>query len=64
VSHTVRWTLTAILTLIAAFCCFGFAASGEFKPPASDGFRAVYSAAVVMCVVAIVCVWAVKTRKS
>ena len=28
-----RWALILILGLITAFCCFGFLASGEFKPP-------------------------------
>jgi hypothetical protein len=57
-----RWALTLILVLIAAFCCFGFLACGEFKPPGSNVFRLLYGTAVVACVVALVAVWRVKTR--
>jgi hypothetical protein len=57
-----RWALTLILILIAAFCCFGFLASGEFEPPGSNAFRVLYGTAVVACVVALVAVWRVKTR--
>jgi hypothetical protein len=57
-----RWALTLILILIAAFCCFGFLASGEFEPPGSTAFRLLYAVAAVACIVAIVAVWLVKTR--
>ena len=53
-----RWALTLILVLITAFCCFGFGASGEFKPDGlANTFRWLYGAMVVACVVAIVAVW-------
>jgi hypothetical protein len=52
-----RLVLTLILVLITAFCCFGFGASGEFKPDGlANPFRWLYGAMVVACVVAIVCV--------
>jgi hypothetical protein len=53
-----RLALTLILVLITAFCCFGFGASGEFKPDGlANPFRWLYGAMVVACVVAIVAVW-------
>jgi hypothetical protein len=53
-----RWALTLILVLITAFCCFGFGASGEFKPDGlANPFRWLYGAMFVACVVAIVAVW-------
>jgi O-antigen/teichoic acid export membrane protein len=62
-----RWALTSILVLIAAFCCFGFGASGEldpeFKPDGlANPFRWLYGAMVVACVVAIVAVWRANLR--
>ena len=56
-----RLALTLILVLITAFCCFGFGASGEFKPDGlANPFRWLYGAMVVACVVAIVAVWRAK----
>jgi O-antigen/teichoic acid export membrane protein len=53
-----RWALTLILVLITAFCCFGFGASGEYKPDGlANPFRWLYGAMFVACVVAIVAVW-------
>jgi hypothetical protein len=58
-----RWALTLILVLITAFCCFGFAASGEFKPDGlANPFRWLYGGMVVACVVAIVAVWRANLR--
>jgi len=58
-----RWALTLILVLITAFCCFGFGASGEFKPDGlANPFRWLYGAMVVACVVAIVAVWRANLR--
>ena len=59
-----RWALTLILVLITAFCCFGFGASGEFKPDGlANPFRWLYGATVVACVVAIVAIWRAKALR-
>ena len=58
-----RWALTLILIPIAAFCCFGFLASGEFEPPSSTAFRWLYWAAAVACIVSLVAVWLVKAGR-
>jgi hypothetical protein len=60
-SIVLRWALTLILVLITAFCCFGFLASREFKPPGSNAFRLLYGIAVTACVVVIVILWRVQT---
>jgi hypothetical protein len=58
-----RCALTLILVLITAFCCFGFGASGEFKPDGlANPFRWLYGAMAVACVVAIVAVWRANLR--
>ncbi len=58
-----RLALTSILVLIMAFCCFGFGASGEFKPDGlANPFRWLYGGMVVACVVAIVAVWRANLR--
>ena len=58
-----RLALTLILVLVTAFCCFGFGASGEFKPDGlANPFRWLYGAMVVACVVAIVAVWRANLR--
>jgi hypothetical protein len=57
-----RWALPLILATIAAFCSFGFLASGEFEPAGSNAFRVLYRTAVVVCVGALVADWRVKTR--
>ena len=58
-----RWALTLIVVIIAAFCCFGFLASGEFEPRGSNSFRLLYGTAIVACVCATVAVWRVKVRR-
>jgi hypothetical protein len=58
-----RWALTLILIPIAAFCCFGFLASGGFEPPSSIAFRWLYWAAAVACIVSLVAVWLVKAGR-
>ena len=58
-----RWALTLILVLIMAFCCFGFGASGEYKPDGlANPFRWLYGAMVVACVATIVAVWRANLR--
>ena len=59
-----RWALTLILVLITAFCCFGFGASGEFKPDGlANPFRWLYGSTIVACVAAIVAVWRAKALR-
>ena len=56
-----RLALTFILIAITSFCCFGFLAS--FEPPGFPGFRWLYGAVAVACVVTIVAVWLVPTTR-
>ena len=59
-----RWALTLILLLITAFGCFGFGASGEYKPDGlANPFRWLYGSTVVACVAAIVAVWRAKALR-
>jgi hypothetical protein len=57
-----RGALTSILVLLAAFCCFGFAASAEAGPRGAIAFRLLYGITAVAGVAAVAAVWRVKTR--
>ena len=58
-----RLALTLILVAIAAFCCYGFAASFEPGPGWFLVFRWLYGTLVIACVAAIVAVWVVKATR-
>ena len=57
-----RSALTIPLVALTAYSCFGFLASGEAPPPASNAYRLLYGTIIVVCVAAIVAVWRVKSR--
>jgi hypothetical protein len=58
-----RLALTLVLVAIAAFCCFGFMASGEAGPQGANAFRLIYGTLIVACVASLVAVWRVKPRR-
>ena len=59
-----RLALTLVLVAVAAFCCFGFMASAEYKPDGiANPFRWLYGILFIACVATIVAIWVVKAMR-